>query len=245
VRFYQDLRYGSSEREYLDIFPAVQPNAPVQVFFHGGYWQAMEKAVFHFLANGFIDKGITVVCVNYPLAPQASMDEIVRACRHATVWLYQHISDYHGDPSRIYISGHSAGGHLVAMLMATQWKTFGEQIPQDLIKGGCAISGLFSLIPVQLCYLNTVLGMDEATAQRNSPLFLSPTCSAPLIISVGKLESDEYHAQSRDVAIKWEQQGVPVTEITVANANHFSILDHVVDRKMSLNQAILSQMEIS
>ena len=222
IRICQDLRYGSHERECLDIFPASQANAPLQVFFHGGYWQAMDKEVFHFIADGFIEHGVTTVCVSYPLAPHASMDEIMRSCRKAIVWLYHHASEYNGDSNRMYVSGHSAGGHIVAMLMATHWNEFAENLPHDVIKGGCAISGLFSLIPIQLCYLNDVLGMDEATAQRNSPLFLSPTCSAPLIVSVGELESDEYHAQSRDLSAAWSQKGLAITELPVADANHFS-----------------------
>ena len=210
VHVVQDVRYGEHERERLDIFPAAQSQVPIQVFFHGGYWQAMQKEVFHFLASGFIQDGITTVLVNYPLAPQASMDDIIAACRRAIVWLYQHIADYHGDPERIYISGHSAGGHIVAMLMATAWHEWDQDLPRDLIKGGCAVSGLFTLLPIQRCYLNKVLGMDEAMARRNSPLFLSPTCPASLIISVGACESDEYHAQSHDLATAWGQYGIPI-----------------------------------
>jgi arylformamidase len=239
----KDLRYGEHERECLDIFPARQPDAPVQVFFHGGYWQAMQKDVFHFLAKSFLQDGVTMVFVNYPLAPQATMDDIVSACRRAIVWLHRHIQHYHGNPGQLHVSGHSAGGHIVAMLLATEWPTLDRNIPGDVIKGGCAISGLFTLIPIQRCYLNAALGMDEAVARRNSPQYLSPTCSAPLIVSVGELESDEYHAQSSDFAANWTQHGTPITELTIPAANHFSILDHVYQPEASLYHTIITQMK--
>lgn len=241
--FVQELRYGEHERELLDIFPAEQLHAPVQVFFHGGYWQAMQKDVFHFLASGFIRDGITSVLVNYPLAPQSTLDEIVAACRQAMVWLYRHIADYNGDPDRIHVSGHSAGGHIVAMLMATAWSELEKTLPLDLIKGACSLSGLFTLLPIQRCYLNSVLGMDEAMARRNSPLFLSPNSPAPLIVCVGANESDEYHAQSHELTARWERHGSPITALTIPAANHFSILDSIVDREADLYQAIVAQIK--
>src|SRR5262249_509506 len=149
-----NLAYGPHERERLDIFPAAQTPAPVQVFFHGGYWQAFSKDTFHFVGESFIEHGITTAYVNYPLGPQASMAEIVASCRNSLAWLYRHVGEYGGNPQKIYISGHSAGGHLVAMLMATAWPDQAAELPRDLIKGGCTISGLFDLIPIQLSYVN-------------------------------------------------------------------------------------------
>jgi arylformamidase len=245
AKLFQDVRYGRNGREQLDIFPAPRPGSPIQAFFHGGYWQAMDKRMAHFLVDGFSKLQVTTVFVNYPLAPQASLDEIVTSCRNAIVWLYYHVAEYGGDPKRIYVSGSSAGGHIVAMLMATNWKEFAEDLPQDLIKGGCAISGLFDLTPIQLCYVNDNLGMDEATAQRNSPILLSPTCNSPLIISVGELESDEFHSQSREFSKVWSQKEIPITQLTLAQVNHFTILEQLTDKKAPLNQAILQQMEIA
>lgn len=237
-----DLPYGPHKRERLDIFPAESANAPVQVFFHGGYWKALEKEVFHFIANGFIDNGVTTALVNYPLVPQVTMDDLVNACQRAVTWIYHNIANYNGDPDKIYTSGHSAGGHIVAMLTATNWSIF--DVPQNIIKGGCAISGLFNLLPIQLCYLNDELSMDKAAARRNSPVFLSPACSTPLIVTVGQRESDEYHAQTRELIDVWSAKGITFTHLPIPNANHFSILDSFVDNKAPLNQAILNQMEI-
>lgn len=240
--FQADVPYGTHPREILDIFPASRPGTPVQVFFHGGYWRSLEKRLFHFIAASFIDYDITYVAVNYPLAPQATLDEIVASCRQAIVWLYRHIAEYNGDSTKIYVSGHSAGGHIVAMLLAANWPELAADLPPDPIKGGCAISGLFNLIPVQLSFVNADLHMDEAMARRNSPVFLTPTCKSPIIVTVGGAESEEYLAQSQDLTIAWSQQEIAVTQLIVPEAKHFSILDHLVNPQAPLHQAILAQM---
>ncbi|GIK42509.1 MAG: esterase [Chloroflexota bacterium] len=245
VQFHADLAYGPHPREILDIFPASRPGAPVQAFIHGGYWRSLEKRLFHFIAEGFMSHDVTYVAVSYPLAPQATMDEIVASCRQSIVWLYKNIAQYNGDPHNICISGHSAGGHLMAMLLATDWSVFAADLPPDPIKGGCAISGLFNLIPVQLTYVNDDVRMDEAMARRNSPVFLPPTCRSPLIVAVGGAESEEYLAQSQELGSVWSQQGVPITPLVVPGANHFSILDHLVNPDSPLKRVILDQMRIS
>lgn len=240
-----DLPYGNHQREQLDIFPAGQSDAPVQVFFHGGYWQAMDKSVFHFIAESFVSQGITTVLVNYPLMPQVTMTQLVDACRRAMAWLYRHLADYDANPDKIYISGHSAGGHIVAMLITTHWPQLDESLPNQLIKGGCAISGLFNLEPIRLCYLNDVLAMDQAMARQNSPVFLSPAGHSPLIVTVGGLESNEYHAQSQELVDAWQKHPLPITHLPVPNANHFSILDHLTDETKLLRQTILKQMQLT
>ncbi len=244
VPFHADLRYGKRERERLDIFPADRDGVPVQVFFHGGYWQSLDKEMFHFIAEGFTSRGAAAALVNYPLAPNASMDEIVASCRNAMVWLHRHASEYGGDPGNIYISGHSAGGHIVSMLMAADFSALADDAPADLIKGGCAVSGLFDLSPIRFSYVNDVLGMDEETARCNSPLFLSPPRDAPLIVCVGELESDEYHAQSQAFSTAWTHVGVPVAEMTAPGADHYTILDQLIDADAPLYRSMLEQMEI-
>ena len=243
VQFQADVPYGTHPREILDIFPASRPGAPVHAFIHGGYWRSFEKRFCHFIADGFINHNITYVAVNYPLVPQVTMDELVASCRQAIAWLYPNIARYNGDPHQIYISGHSAGGHLAAMLMATDWPTLAPDLPTNLIKGGCALSGLFNLTPIRLSDINRDLHLDEAMAQRNSPQFLVPTSPSPLIVAVGGAESDEYLAQSQDLVEAWSPQ-MPITHLVVPEANHFSILDHLVNQKV-LNQAILTQMGLT
>ena len=164
-----DVAYGAHPGETLDIFPASGPTpAPIQIFIHGGYWQWLDKGDFSFVARAFRPAGVAVVVINYGLIPSVTMDELVGQCRAAVAWTHRHAASFGGDPGRIHVSGHSAGGHLVAMLMATDWKIFG--VPAHVIKGGTGISGLYDLEPIRLCYLNDVMKLSPADARRNSPV---------------------------------------------------------------------------
>ena len=142
---------GEGPDEVIDIFPAVELGAPVHVFIHGGYWQAMSKDEFSYVADGVVDQSAAVVVVNYALAPAVDIDEIVRQCRAALAWVWRHAKEFAATPERIYVSGHSSGGHLTAMLLSTDWPAFAANLPSDLVKGGCAISGLYDLEAMRLC----------------------------------------------------------------------------------------------
>ena len=131
------------------------------------------------------------------------MDELVRQCRAGLGWVYRNAESFGGDPDRIFISGHSAGGHLVAIMMATKWPGLDAQSPAlrgDLIKGGCGISGLYDLEPIRLCFLNEDLNLNKKVADRNSPVQLWPAGPAPLVLAVGGEEGPEYLRQSEDLA---------------------------------------------
>lgn len=239
-----DIAYGNAPGEKLDVFPASQPQAPVHLFIHGGYWRALDKKSHDFIAEPFIKAGCTVVVINYDLAPQVGIDEIVRQCRAALAWTYRNISTFNGDPSRIYISGHSAGGHLVAMMMATDWKADWD-LPADLIKGGCAISGLFDLEPLRLTYLNEDLRMDEEVARRNSPIYHLPRGKRSIIIAVGGLETEEFLRHSAEYATTLKNAGYPIEHVILPHDNHFSIIQGLGKISNPLTQAIFKQMSIS
>ncbi|HRI19671.1 MAG TPA: alpha/beta hydrolase, partial [Panacibacter sp.] len=117
----KDIAYGEKPGEQLDVFPSAKTNSKTLVYIHGGYWQFFDKENFHFIANGFCDYNVTTVVINYPLAPAASLDRIVASCRKALLWLHQNISQFNGDPGKIFIAGHSAGGQLASMLLEKKW----------------------------------------------------------------------------------------------------------------------------
>ena len=245
-----DISFGQSDAEVLDIFGPAKPGLPVPVhmFIHGGYWRALHKDDFSFVATPIVEAGGMAVVVNYALMPGVTMDELVRQCRAALAWLYQNAGDYGGDPDRITISGHSAGGHLVTMMLATDWGAdYG--LPQDVVKGGVALSGLYDLEPIRLCYLNKELGMDEETARRNSPINCLPDIPAgtapPLVLTYGSLESEEFARQTAVYADAWRARGHDCTVDPIAGHHHMSVISTMADRDSPLTCMIAAQMGLS
>jgi arylformamidase len=226
---YLDLAYGSGEKETLDLFPAPKSDR-LLVFIHGGYWRAMDKRDFSWIARSFVEAGISTAALNYGLCPTVSMETIVEQCRRAIAWLYTNGQKYgvHGD--RQIITGHSAGGHLTAMMYATEWVDFG--IPPEMIIGGVAISGLFDLEPLRQIQLNADLRLDEDSGRQLSPIYLQPRVQLPMVVCLGTLESSEYHRQSREIAQAWT--GVSSSPVLLENCHHFNVLEPFTDLDSSL-----------
>jgi arylformamidase len=219
-----DVSHGSHPGEALDVFPAAGPGpAPIHVFVHGGYWQRMDKADFSFVARALQPAGAAVVVINYALIPAVGMDELVRQCRAAVAWVWRNAASFGGDPDRITASGHSAGGHLTAMLMATDWPAF-DRVPAGVIRAGLGLSGLYDLEPIRLSYLNDVLHLTPEEAWRNSPVHLRPPRSGRLLLAVGALEGPEYLRQTEDLAGAWRRWGLPVEVKVLDGHHHFSIV---------------------
>ncbi|QEC66768.1 alpha/beta hydrolase [Panacibacter ginsenosidivorans] len=237
--FIKDIAYGDHPRECLDIFPSNKSNAKVFVFIHGGYWQMFDKTRFHFIAASFLPYYVTTVFINYPLAPAATMDEIVASCRKAMLWLQQNLAAYNANPNDVYIAGHSAGAHLAAMLLSKQW----ANEMQPFIKGIFLLSGLFKLLPILLSERNDVLQMSKEMAARNSPVELIPAQNYPLLIAVGAAETDEFKDQSRDMYNKCINKTSSVELLQLQELNHFSILDALADENTLLHRAIVKLME--
>ena len=204
----------------------------------------LDKSDFSYVARGFVRHGITTVVVNYALAPDASMDEIVRQNRAAAAWVWRNAASFGGDSSRIHALGQSAGGHLAAMLLATDWPAFGVGLPADLVKSAVSISGIYDLEPIRLCYLNDKLGMDESEAQRNSPVAQRYPVSAPLMLVSGDIESDEYERQAGDMAAVWEAHGYPLSRLELPGYNHFTMADQLRDPDSELTRAVMAQMGV-
>lgn len=223
LRVVQDVQYGSMSRERLDVLPSLTPRSKTLVFIHGGYWQMLDKSMFTFIANAFYSYGVTIVLITYPMAPEVSIDQIVLSSTKAIKWVYEHISLYKGDRDQIYVAGHSAGGHLAAMLMTINWRLNNPNLPADVIKGACVISGLFNLVPIYFSYLNKVLKMDLEAALRNSPVTLKPLNLCPLIVVVGGAETAEFKDQSEELAVVWKGKGIDIQLLQLDPLNHFQL----------------------
>ncbi|CAN5547101.1 alpha/beta hydrolase [soil metagenome] len=236
--FIKDLAYGAHPGETLDLFPSGTANAKVLVFIHGGYWQMLDKATFHFVAEAFLRHNITTVLINYPHAPGATMDEMVASCRNAMLWLQQNLAAFNADPQQVYVAGHSAGAHLASMLMEKEW----AKSIQNPIKGICVISGLFDLHPIQLSYVNEALQMNKEMAIRNSPIDLVPAQDCPVLVAAGAAETAEFQDQSRKFYNNWKNKKASVELMELHGLNHFSILDSLVDENALLHKAIVKLM---
>jgi arylformamidase len=221
VRAPRSISFGPSARNTVDFF-AGDGNGPIVVFIHGGYWQALDGSSFSHCARGLNAHGIEVAVPSYDLCPQVGVDTIIQQMRGAMRELSRL-----GRP--LVISGHSAGGHLAACLLATDWRALDASLPTDLVIAAYSISGLFDLVPLVETSINRALRLDAASAKAASPLFWKPPAHGSLDAVVGGNESAEYFRQSRIMTEVWGAAGLPTRYGTVAGANHFTAIAPLAD----------------
>jgi arylformamidase len=217
----RSLSYGPGVRNSIDFF-AGNNEGPVVVFIHGGYWQALDGSFFSHLARGLNARGVSVAIPGYDLCPAVTVDDIIEQMRMATRELARL-------GRSLVISGHSAGGHLAACMLATEWTAYDASLPPDLVIAAYAISGLFDLGPLVETSINNALHLDHATARAASPLFWNAPVRGSLDAVVGGNESAEYFRQSRTVVERWGAAGVATRFGVVPNANHFTAIAPLAD----------------
>jgi arylformamidase len=219
-----DVRYGSGPKQTVDLFPAVDPRGAL-LFIHGGYWRALDKRDHSFVAPPFVARGIGVAVVNYDLCPDVSIARIVDEMREAVAWLRRE-GARHGVPAEhLVVGGHSAGGHLTAMLHATDWPARG--LPPTTIASAVAVSGVFDLEPlVQAAFLNVDLKLDRGRAHAVSPIHLSPKARVPLLLAAGEAETSEFIRQSWLLWERWPECHPPGQHgpLFISERHHFSVL---------------------
>jgi arylformamidase len=238
-----DLRYGDMPGETIDLFPARKGDGSCLMFIHGGYWRSLDKRDFSYLAPALVDGGISLAVVNYDLCPKVGMDEIVRQMLRASRWLWLHAEDYGMDQDRLYVAGHSAGGHLTAMMMCALWPVFDARLPKDLWKGALAISGLYDLRPLlQVDWLNIDLHLDESSALVLSPAFMPPATRAPVMTAVGGNESSEFLRQNALLRERW--RGAFAGDIPMPGRHHFSVVDGLADQQSALFRGVRKLMKL-
>ncbi len=224
-----DLAYGGTEGQTLDLFPDPDRSEPTPLlaFIHGGYWQGLDKGDFSYLAPPFVEAGIAFASINYDLAPKVRVGEIVGQVLEAIAWLAEAAPAHGIDPERIFVAGHSAGGHLVAVAMA-----------EAPVKGGCSISGIYELEVVRLSFLQEVLNLDPETVRTMSPLRNLPARAGPLICAVGSEETEEFLLQQDELVTAWRGGGLDARVVDLPGRHHFSAVDALGDTSHPLFAAV-------
>jgi len=242
-----DLPYGSGAGETLDVFPATVPRqaaAPVLVFIHGGYWRSLDKSDHSFVAPAFNAAGAMVVVPNYALCPAVSIEHIVLQMAAVVAWVWRQAANYGGDPGRIVLAGHSAGGHLATMLLSCRWKEVAGDLPAQPLAGTLSISGLYDLEPLRHTpFLQSDLQLTPAAVTRLSPAFFPRPKGARMYAAVGSEESEEFVRQNRLIRDVWGPTAVPVCE-TVLAANHFTVLRSLADPAGRLHELALRLLRL-
>jgi arylformamidase len=228
------LKYGPSPRQTIDLFkPRGGSNGPLALFIHGGYWRSLDPSMFSQMARGMNEHGVTVAVSGYDLCPQVSIGQIIEQTQQACLYLWKKLG------RRVMVTGHSAGGHLAACMVATDWKKLDAAAPADLASAGYATSGLYDLEPLTHLASNADFKLDAVEARRISPLFWPVARGRVLDAVVGALESSEFLRHSRIIADGWREKGVETRYEAVPGANHFTICDPMTDPNSAMTRRLV------
>jgi arylformamidase len=229
------LKYGPSARQTVDMFPADKAGAgaPLAVFIHGGWWRSLDPSMFAQLAGGPNANGVDVAIVGYDLCPNVSIATIIEQMRAACLFLWRR------HKKRMAVYGHSAGGHLAACMVATDWKTLAPDAPADLVAAAYSISGVFELAPLTKVSQNADLRLTEETAHEVSPIYWRVPAGRTLDAVVGALESNEFLRQSRIIVEAWRQGMAQTRYEEIAGANHFTVVDPLKDKSSAMTKRVV------
>lgn len=241
---YLDVPYGGDPNETMDVFLAQGRSKGMLMFIHGGYWRAQDKAAYSFLAPALIRQGITLAVANYSLCPGVKVRDIVMQMVQASAWLYRNGRNFGAPPGRLCVSGHSAGGHLAAMLLACVWPAYCADLPEKTVEAGLSISGLFDLREiVKVPSINDDVRLTVPEARLVSPALLPPATDAPLYVAVGGAETGGFHWQHRAIVTRWRRN--LGADITCPGDNHFTVLERMTQPDSGLFKATLDMMGLS
>ena len=218
------------------------PGAPLVVYYHGGAWTRWHKDNNSFQAPVYLNAGVTYVPVNFALVPNVTLDELVRQCRAAVAWAWSNARSFGADPDKLYVAGHSSGGHIVGLLAVTDWTTWG--LPANAIKGACAVSGMYELEPVRLSSRNQYLHLDDGLTARNSAMRQIPARMPPMIVAYGGGEQIEFRRHSQDWAAELRRRDHAVTELDLPGLHHFQMAEQFGDANSPVMKALFDMIGV-
>ncbi|HZR70161.1 MAG TPA: alpha/beta hydrolase [Burkholderiales bacterium] len=238
---YLDVPYGPGDAEKLDVFRSQGESRALLVFIHGGYWRSLDKKNFSFLAPALTRAGVTLAVPNYSLCPAVRIRDIVMQMVQACSWLYRNGPNFGAPARRLYVCGHSAGGHLTAMMLATLWPAYAGDLPRRTVQAGFSISGLYDLEEIRKTpSINGDVRLDPESARAASPVLMPPATDAPLYTAVGEKESEGFHIQNRLIAERWKK--VHKGDLLSPGDDHFTVLERLTDSSSALHRALLAMM---
>jgi arylformamidase len=239
------LAYGPTEAEKLDLYTTKAPNAPINVYVHGGAWRAGDAAYAAYQSEMFVDSGAHFIALDFNnvLETKGNLMTMAQEVRRGVAWVYRNAGSFGGDANRLYVSGHSSGGHLAAVVLTTDWqKDFG--LPIDTVKGGLCASGMYDLYPVSLSARRSYVNFTVAIVEALSPQRHLDTLVAPVIVSHGTLETPEFQRQNREFAAAVKGAGKAVEFILLEGYNHFEVQESLGNPYGLLGRAVLHQMNL-
>lgn len=239
-----DVRYADGDNQKLDVFLCGDKKAPTLIWIHGGYWQRGDKSIYSFLASPFVEIGANVIIVGYDLCPNVSMTRISEELREAVSFIWNNEKILGINRDKISVMGHSAGGHLTQMMMATDWPARDSAFPTDIIKAGIPVSPLSYLEPVRLTLaLNANLQMDAKEANLESPMTNHPPhTNAPQLVVVGGAETDEFHRQSEMYVNSFKTQQRMIEMYVVPDVDHFDELNVLADQESTFFKKVCAMI---
>jgi arylformamidase len=236
----RDVAYGSGPDEVLDIFPTGTASAPTLIFIHGGAWRNFTKNDYSFVAEALVAAGIHVVVINFSKLPSKRLPDVIMQARSAVAWVWRHANEFGGDPSRLYLCGHSSGAHMAAMVLLTDWARLG--VAEDTLKGATFISGSYDLKPVLLSARSSYIKLNAAEEQVLSPIRHVERVPCPVLVAYAEGDTDEFQRHSREFAAALRKAGKLSDLVRLPGTNHFEIIEQVAQPASSLHRAIVAHV---